>query len=255
MKKVIFIAAALCALAACNKEVISAPEEGFGILNLSVASDSNVIVATKTGETETTTVPTDNFTVNIVNDENKVVKTGPASSLKVVVLPADTYTVNAENITESKALTNNDGKGELRMAGSVAPFTLTQSDTKGVSVVCNPTNSKITVTYDQSFTNAFNAYSVNLAHSGDRDFNTITAGTEYFYNITSGAYVDVILSATSKAGVSVGHTQKINLEAAHHYAVTYSATTDGQLTINVTASNVLTPTNINVPVNPYTPAN
>ena len=141
------------------------------------------------------------------------------------------------------------------MAGSSASFALAQSETKNVGVSCTPTNSKITVTFDQTFTSAFSTYSVNLAHNGDRDFSNITAGAEYFYNITTGAYVDVNLTATSKAGVSVTHTHKIDLAVAHHYAVTYSATTDGQLTINVTASNVLTTTNVNVPLNPYAPVN
>ena len=69
MKKVIFIAAALFALAACNKEVISSPEEGYGILKLSVESDDRVVVNTKADPVYD--VNTDEFNVTIINDEGE----------------------------------------------------------------------------------------------------------------------------------------------------------------------------------------
>lgn len=254
MKKVIFIAAALCVLAACNKEVISSPEEGYGILKLSVESDDRVVVNTKADPVYD--VNTDEFNVTIINDEGVTKKSGKPSEVAVVVLPADDYVIKAENITEGAALSNNGGKGQLRMAGACDQFHLAQSQTVTKTISCNPTNSKITVAYDASFTDAFESYDVNLDQTigGDRDFNNIDAGAEYFYNITDGASVDVVLTATSKADVEVSHTQKIALAVGYHYAVTYSATEDGQLSVTVQASDDLTPSNISVPVNPYQPA-
>ena len=142
MKKMIFIAASVLAFAACNKEVISTPEAGTGVVMLSVESDDCVNVATKAS------VPTTDFNVSIVNDEDQVVKSGTPGTLSVVVLPADTYVIKAENISEDAALTNNDGKGQLRMAGQCEPFALAQSQTVTKTVSCVPTNSKITVAFD-----------------------------------------------------------------------------------------------------------
>lgn len=249
MKKVIFIAASLFALAACNKEVISSPEEGYGVLKLSVESDDRIVVNTKA------VVDTKDFIVTITNDEGDQKMEGTPGELATVVLPADNYVIKAENITEDAALTNNDGKGQLRMAGAVEEFTLGQSQTVTKTVSCVPTNSKITVTFDASFTAAFKSKNVNLDQTigGDRDFNNIDAGAEYFYNITDGASVDVVLTATSNAEVEVSHTQKIALAVGYHYAVTYSATTDGQLNVLVQASDDLTQSDIHVPVNPYQP--
>ena len=254
MKKVIFIAASVLAFAACNKEVISSPEEGYGVLKLSVESDDRIVVNTKTDPVYD--VNTDEFNVTIINDEGVTKKSGKPSEVAVVVLPADDYVIKAENITEEAALSNNGGKGQLRMAGACDRFPLAQSQTVTKTISCNPTNSKITVAYDASFTTAFKSYDVNLDQTigGDRDFTNIDAGAEYFYNITDGASVDVVLTATSNADVEVSHTQKIALAVGYHYAVTYSATEDGQLSVTVQASDDLTQSNIGIPVNPYQPA-
>lgn len=252
MKKMIFIAAALCAFAACNKEVIYSPADGHGILKLSVESNDRIVVKSD----PEFDVDTKDFTVSIFNDDDALVKSGKPAELAVVVLPADNYVIKAENITETAALENNAGKGQLRMAGASDQFALAQSQTVTKTVSCVPTNSKITVTFDASFTAAFKSNNVNLDQTtgGNRDFTSITAGAEYFYNITDGASVDVVLTATSNADVAVSHTQKIDLAVGYHYAVTYSATADGQLNVTVRASDELTQSNINIPVNPYQPA-
>lgn len=254
MKKVIFIAAALCALAACNKEVINSPEEGYGILKLSVESDDRVVVNTKADPVYD--VNTDEFNVTIINDEGVTKKSGKPSEVAVVVLPADDYVIKAENISEDAALSNNDGKGQLRMAGATEKFTLSQSETEVQTVSCNPTNSKFTVIFDDTFKAAFKTMTVDLNQTtgGDRDFSDIDESVEYFYNITEGAAVDVELTAVSQSDVHVTNTQHITLAVGYHYAVTYSATIDGQLKVSVRASDDLTQSDIPVPVNPYQPA-
>ena len=253
MKKVIFIAAALCVLAACNKEVINSPEEGYGILKLSVESDDRVVVNTKADPVYD--VNTDEFNVTIINDEGVTKKSGKPSEVAVVVLPADDYVIKAENISEEAALSNNGGKGQLRMAGATEKFTLSQSETEVQTVSCNPTNSKFTVIFDDTFKAAFNTMTVDLNQTtGDRDFSNIAETVEYFYNITEGAAVDVELTAVSKSDVHVTNTQHITLAVGYHYAVTYSATIDGQLNVSVRASDDLTQSDIPVPVNPYQPA-
>lgn len=249
MKKMIFIAASFLAIAACNKPVVTVAPDGFGTLKLYVESDDNVRVVTRSGEDEP--VNTAGFAVKVINSKNEVKAQGTASELKSLVLPADTYTVTAENIDENTALTENEGKGALRMAGSKS-VELTQGETKSVDVACTPVNSKITVAYSTTFTTSFENYSVDLDHSGDRDFENISSGMDYFYNITDGATVTLKLTATSKmTNEAVTDEHTITLEACHHYAVTYSATTDGQITINITASDKLTEDPITIPVNPY----
>ena len=253
MKKVIFIAAALCVLAACNKEVINSPEEGYGILKLSVESDDRVVVNTKADPVYD--VNTDEFNVTIINDEGVTKKSGKPSEVAVVVLLADDYVIKAENISEEAALSNNGGKGQLRMAGATEKFTLSQSETEVQTVSCNPTNSKFTVIFDDTFKAAFKTMTVDLNQTtGDRDFSNIAETVEYFYNITEGAAVDVELTAVSKSDVHVTNTQHITLAVGYHYAVTYSATIDGQLKVSVRASDDLTQSDIPVPVNPYQPA-
>lgn len=245
MKKTIFIAASLLALAACNKEVIYAPAAGgMGTLNLSVASDDNITVVTKAA------VSTDAFTVNIINDEETVVKTGTPTALAVVLLDADTYHVYAENMTADAAL---EGNGKLHIAGQCAPFELVAGGTATAVVNCESVNSKITVSFADSFTNAFSSYTVNYDQlNGDRDFTNVVAGTDYYYNITENNIVDVKLTATAAHDSSSHtHTQQITLQAGYHYSVVYSAGSNGQVTVTVTADDHMELTNVPVEVNPY----
>lgn len=254
MKKVIFFAASFLSIAACNKEVISTPEMGTGVLMLSVESDDRVSVKTKADPVFD--VNTADFNVTIVNDENVVKKSGKPADLSVVVLPADNYVIKAENITENEALSNNGGKGQLRMAGQCDQFSLAQGQTVTKTVSCVPANSKITVAFDASFNNAFRTVNVDFDQTlgGNRDFTAVAAGAEYFYNVVSNTTVEVKLTATSNADVNVTHTQRINMEVGYHYAVTYSATADGQLNVVIQASDDLIQSNVNIPVNPYQPA-
>lgn len=250
MKKIIFIAASLFALAACNKEVINTPvEAGKGVLNINVQSDDSVEINTKVA------VSTDNFTV-AVKSGNSVIQSGKPNEMSVVLLPAGNYSVYAENITSEEALSGNDGKGALHIAGASDEFTLDAGGTYTATVACVPVNAKITIAYEASFLNAFSSYTVTYDQiGGDRDFSGVQPSTDYFYNISSEASqnkVDVKLSATAKHDSSEKtHTQPITLEAKKHYAIKYSAGANGQVNVSITADDALTQTDTPVEVNPY----
>lgn len=245
MKKVIFIAASLLAIAACNKPVFNVQNE-VGYLNFNLAAD-DIIVTTKAVEN------LDDYTVHVGNNAYTY------GTIKAEVLAIDkgTYAVYAENINPEKAHENN---GSLRIATTPQNITVAAGQTSNVLLECKAVNAKITVTFDESFKAAFSSWEVTLGYENDNTRNmTVTDETSaenavFFYNIHETIKnLAFALSATPKhGGTPKTNTKTLEIQAGYHYTVNYSAGPSGYVNITVTATDSLTEADpTNVTVNPY----
>lgn len=253
MKKVIFIAASLLAIAACNKAVFNVQNE-VGYLNFNLAAD-DIIVTTKVNVSD---VELGNYTVYV----GKTSYNYNEIKAKVLAINPGTYAVYAENITPDLAHTSNDGKGSLRLASASQEVQVAAGQTAGVELHCTAVNAKITVTFDDSFRTAFSSWGVTLGYENDNTRNkTVTNETSaqdavFFYNIHKTIKnLAFVLSATPKhGGDAMKNTTTLPIQAGYHYTVNYSAGTSGYVNITVTAEDSLTDADpTNVTVNPYAP--
>ena len=249
MKKVIFIAASLLAIAACNKPVFNVQNE-VGYLNFNLAAD-DIIVTTKAPVEELGgyTVYVGDTRYEYANIKDKVLEINPGK-----------YAVYAENITPDLAHKSNDGNGALRLASASQEVQVAAGQTAGVELHCTAVNAKITVTFDESFKAAFDSWNVTLGYENDNTRNkTVTNGTSeqdavFFYNIhESIKNLAFALSATPKHGGNAKtKTTTLEIQAGHHYTVNYSAGTSGYVDITVSADDqLLNGGTSDVTVNPY----
>ncbi len=246
MKKVIFIAASLLAIAACNKPVINVQNE-VGYLSFNLAAD-DIIVTTK--------AEVDNVDSYIVYVGEDSYTYGTDVKDKVLEINPGSYAVYAENMTHEKA---HEGNGSLRLATTPQNITVAAGQTSEVKLHCTAANAKITVTFDDSFKAAFSSWDVVLGYNGNDSRNFAideeTENTVYFYNIhTEGTGLKLNLTALPKVNAENKKTNTTTLEiqAGHHYTVNYSAGTSGYVDITVTADDSLIEEETeNITVNPY----
>lgn len=246
MKKVIFIAASLLAIAACNKPAINVQNE-VGYLSFNLAAD-DIIVTTKAAVEDV-----DSYTVYVGETSYTY---GTQVKDQVLEISPGSYAVYAENITPEAA---HEGNGSLRLASESQNITVAAGQTSDVELACKAVNAKITVTFDDSFKAAFSSWDVVLGYNGDESRNfTITNETEntdYFYNIhPEGTGLKLNLTALPKVNAenSKTNTTTLDIEAGYHYTVNYSAGTSGYVDITVTADDSLIEAEPkNVTVNPY----
>lgn len=254
MKKVIFIAASLLAIAACNKAVFNVQNE-VGYLNFNLAAD-DIIVTTKNPVSDV-----DGYTVYVGETPYNY---GTDIKAKVLAINPGTYAVYAENITPDVAHTSNDGKGSLRLASASQEVQVAAGQTAGVELHCTAVNAKITVTFDDSFKAAFSSWNVVLGYNIDSETEnrkfTITketTQTEYFYNIRpdeKGLKLYLTAQPTVASQNQKENTTNLPIQAGYHYTVKYSAGTSGYVNITVTAEDSLKDGGTTtVPVNPYAP--
>ena len=148
MKKTIFIlAAAAMSLAACNKAVLNAPVE-YGFIDFNVSSDDIVV--------ETKAVSVEALNAYSIYCNNSLLGTYGSIKDQVFTKSVGTYSVYAENMTATDAET---GFGDLRVASPISSITVEANKTATATLACVAQSSKLTVTFDKSFTDVFTDYS------------------------------------------------------------------------------------------------
>lgn len=175
MKKTILAAAALVAMAACNKTLIENPvaDSDYGYINLGITADTEMGIATKADESE----PAETYRVKLVkknNDswENKwsdleadtgVLDDGwvTYSYLKqntstLLTVPAGVYRFTVENIAESSIYGGTHANGQMYVKGeSDADITVVAGKSVSGSVACTVQNSKVIVKKGTGFDTYF----------------------------------------------------------------------------------------------------
>lgn len=246
MKKIVFLSLSLMALLACNKEVITGPVQEVGYLSFALEAD-DIVVTTKATVTEL-----DAYNVYIGNTSYNY---GSEIKGKVLERTPGTYTIYAENMTPSAA---EEGKGSLRLASESKTVTVTAGGTTVETLHCTAVNAKISVTFSDSFKNAFSTWDLTLGYESDDtrdltiDETASASDAVFFYNI-NGKNLTLELSAIARQDSSTKtHTEKITLAAGYHYTVNYTAGANGYLGITVTADDALVDAeDTDVTVNPY----
>lgn len=215
MKKTILTILMSLAVLSCQRVVIE--DMQMGTLSLKVNNKTLVDMQTKAEET----VSTDNFNVTVASPS--YTRTFVYSELPLfLAVPADTYTVSAENVSEAESVSLPDTWGQKRFAGQTRGIVVSASQNSSVTVNCQMVNSAVSIVFDSSITENFTGYSIqaytNQARKLTFDANT-TSKIAYFpadYELTyvfSGTY--------KKDGQPVSITGTRVLAAATHIHLTF----------------------------------
>lgn len=215
MKKTILTILMSLAVLSCQRVVIE--DMQMGTLSLKVNNKTLVDMQTKAEET----VSTDNFNVTVASPS--YTRTFVYSELPLfLAVPADTYTVSAENVSEAESVSLPDTWGQKRFAGQTRGIVVSASQNSSVTVNCQMVNSAVSIVFDSSITENFTGYSIQAYTDQARkltfDANT-TSKIAYFpadYELTyvfSGTY--------KKDGQPVSITGTQVLAAATHIHLTF----------------------------------
>ncbi len=183
MKKTIIAAAALVAMAGCNKTLIETvtPEAGYGYINLGVSADTEMVVTKADNTSSENKTVLQNYTVTIYSVDGGN-KTQYAHSIYSAIqpsfwqVPAGTYSIYVENTKEADAYTANNGKGQVWVNGTTASnVVITEGNKTDCTVACTPKNSKVSFAYTPSFAAAFNESQTSVSVTLDsRTVNGLT---------------------------------------------------------------------------------
>ena len=137
------------------------------------------------------------------------------------------YTVEAYNITDEQAL---EGRGRLRLYGLSEPFSIAPEDHHTVSLVCKPSNAKLTVGYTSGFLAKYSDVTVRAFEpslpervlSFDNNATTDSAEQFAFFNIDEDPSVCVEVEAITSSGdtnrfsrtfpIKAGQWLKLNID-------------------------------------------
>lgn len=247
MKKIFLFAAAAAALVSCNKNVFqgTGSEELYGTISLGVNAESEMLV-TKASEMSGAQLATYNITLTKIGTEGYVWDHREYSSIKDWKVPAGTYSLEVENLTEAEAAAANGGKGAVRVLGATTEnFTVAAGQTTNVSVSCTPQNSRLSFAADAAFNSVFSSATVTATY-GTR---TVDFGTPALtHEESTSAYfepvvVDWRLAAIPALDPTGGKTfnGKVTLQKAKWSQVNFTTrNTDGAINITVSVDGEIT---------------
>lgn len=256
MKKTILFAAALVAMTACNKSVLTTSEAGYGWINLGVTADTEMVV-TKADEgtydnyyVKLTKVVGDSETnvweqgdVNEFHDTDWALYSDVKDNADLWKVPAGNYKVYVKSHLDNAAY---EGKGEVRVAGSVSE-TVVAGVSKDVTVTCDPVNSKVSFAYTPDFDTVFDSPSVSVV-DGERTVEM--EGLQLSESIKDHETADVAYFApktlTWKLTASVNDSEKnysktFTTEKAKWSQITFTTgSTDGQMSLIISVNGEIT---------------
>lgn len=237
MKKTIIIAAALAAMTACNKNLIEmTPAQELGTISLGVTADTEMVV-TKAGS------EFDTYNVTLKQGADvKWTKEYSAIQESDLKVPAGTYTIEVENLTEAEAAPT-DNKGQVRVAGT-ADVTVQAGVSTPATVNCSAVNSRVTVA--NTFTEGVFTSAVATITDGTRGFEMAWGHAE-----ENGAYysADKVIGWTLNVTLANG-TKKTYSKSSATTTVAKKWTqinftnlnTDGTITVNIVVDGTITET-------------
>lgn len=247
MKKTIIAAAALVALAACNKTIIETPVSDYGYISLGVSADAEMVV-TKAEEDSYTQVTGDDlneylFTLNNGTSNTWVNKPFSEITDDDKKVPSGQYTMTVKNISDADAVS---GNGAMQLVGTEA-FDVQSGKETSVEVLCSIANTKVTVALGEGF------------GSGDDDVFTVTKepivltqGSRTGINMTPGNHdsegdeeawfnagtaitwtLTATVKSTSETKTYSGNIAAENVVAKSWNKLTFKAGTNGNITLTV----------------------
>lgn len=237
MKKTIFLAAALVAMTACNKNVIEmAPAEGFGYINLGVTAETEMVI-TKGIITE---ADLSGYNITLTGSEGPLwTKEFEAIEESDWKVPAGNYSIYVENLTVEETYATS--AGVVRVSGETT-VAVTAGVSTACTVACTPQNSKVSFMYTSDFDTVFDNPSVSVTESAERTVN-MTVGAEHLDE--NAAYFEVgQLTWTLTAdlnGQTKTYSKTFNTVKAKWTQVTFTTgSTDGQIDVTITVDGEIT---------------
>lgn len=283
MKKAIIIAAALVAMAGCNKTIIESPapaDADYGYINFGVTADTEMVI-TKALSYVGTELDDYKITLYSVTGQEKTPYWGTKTLSEAKAdpdlwkVPAGNYRIYVENMaTEDlyKAVADEtDIVGNPHLAGEADVTVYAGLPTENVSVNCTAKNSKISFIYNDSFNTVFDASSISLSVVGTRTVNLdpthvpstsnvedVKSDFEYAYFPAAETLTWTMSVKTNAAGAEPKtYSSEATTTLGKWTIVTFSTgstdgtidvtiTTDGDINSTETITFTLDPTNTNV---------
>lgn len=255
MKKLLIAAFAIAAIVSCKKTVIdSQPDQGFGYISFNLSADSEMTVVTKAE------IPADEletYNVSLFKESELLWSKDYAEitdeDLKVEV---GNYRLYVENITEAEA-TPELAKGEAWLVGEAENVAVKSGITTPVAVECTPANSRVTVAYDDSFSQVFQNPQVTVTGKS-RAFDMLwghdaengvyyPGSTEITWSLTAA------LSGDSSVSKNYKSLTPVTTVAGKWTQITFStSSTDGSINVVITADDTFKEIDeVVVPVDPF----
>lgn len=249
MKKTLFFAAALLSLAACNKAVIDSQMAEYGFLSFDVSADNTVKVETKAGADDEFTYDVSSFLVAFGGKEY------PISELSSPVqIATGTYDIEAYNYTLADA---EKGNGHLRIADS-KQVTVTANAAATAVLRCTPKSSEVKLAYSENYKRLYPTSVFTLTGKRNNVDNVVlplVENTPVYYNNTENGTVSVTYQIKAKGDASDKNTTfggTLSLKNAHSLTITVDVqTANGQIAIDLKATNMLTNEFSTITVDPY----
>jgi len=251
MKKLLISVLAIAAMVGCKKTVIDSPSDQFGYVRLNLSTDTEMTVVTKA---DLTPEELGTFNVTLHNSTGPIdTKEYSEISESGWAVPAGTYNVYVENLTDEEATPEGD-KGTVRVGCLVEEVSVAAGVPTEVTANCTPINSRVTVAYDENFETVFAEPVVNIA-GGTRSFD-MTWDHDIANSVYYPAGTELSWTLNAKlAGVDkmYNSTNPIMTQSGKWTQVTFSAsTTDGSINVTINVSDDFgEPVQVYESINPF----
>lgn len=249
MMRRIFTYIAIVAIAVSCSKI----QEQYGSLSLSISSDVEVDIQTRSEQTGIY----DSYNIHIAG-----VHTGndPYSRSLVYgdtdwpfMLPYGLYSIMAESCTEDVAHSSNDGYGCVRFMGVTEDVQVKSPSSlaTAVSVVCTMANAKVSVVFDSGFLSDFENVRAEII-LGERDVEITSAQAsdiQAYFNVEAGSVLTYSVYGTIDA-TELKYTSSIVLNPAKHARLTFKSNHNGVLGPQVSVDKEIGTNEISGSINP-----
>lgn len=262
MKKIFLFAAAAAALVSCNKNVFqgTGSEELYGSISLGVNAESEMLVTKAASVMDAEALASYNITLTKIAEGGNTVVWNHREYSEITdwKVPAGTYSLEVENLTEAEAAEANGGNGAVRVLGT-KNFTVEAGKTTDVAVECTPQNSRLSFAANEAFNSVFSNPTVSVTKP--RTVNLGTPASTHEAS-TSVYFEPVTVSWTLTATPAFSDTQKtfngtVDLQKASWSQVKFTTkNTDGKISITVSVNDEITEVvDVEAPIDPTQSAN
>lgn len=230
MKKTILAAAAIVAMVSCNKNLIENPmlDSNYGYINLGITADTEMVV-TK-GISTTATLTGYNIGLFKVNTESNTLtpywneSTAPgvnvtggyvdysvfndSNSASLWSVPADSYIIKVENMTETEAHGHDVIPGYPHIYGESGNFEVKAGVTSSPVVACTPNNSKVIVSKTTEFDQVFDVKSITVTDGTNKRTIPLSWVSDAAVQTESTTYPAAYMAAGTAVSWSLSVTKK-----------------------------------------------
>lgn len=250
MKKTIIIAAALAAMTACNKSLIEmTPAQEFGTISLGVTADTEMVVTKAVSELDAAAAK--DYIVTLTGSQKNWEKTYSEITEDDKKMPAGSYTMTAKNISDAAAI---EGNGAMQLVSPETPVTVEAGKNTPVELTCSVVNSKVTVNFDEAFSEVFTIESEPVVLDPDGRTIAMTPGDHESAEVAwfnDGTTVNWTLTATVKStGIEKTYNGSFAAEKAKWNQLTFKAGANGTISLVIKVDDQITEVPVEETIDP-----